>query len=164
MFDILQLNDMLVPELRELAERLGVQGYRKLNKKELVYKILDYQALAEGSERPAFEPGEDLDIPASITSREQFQNELYRPDDDEDDSFVPTPAVKEDPNSDQSSGDLVEDDPVAADEGIDLGGVLDLHIPAVVGVRNLWLPEEAHHPGAVFGGDAVGALGCGGAV
>ena len=83
MFDILQLNDMLVPELRELAERLGIQGYRKLNKKELVYKILDYQALAEGSERPAFEPGEDLDIPASITSREQFQNELYRPDDDE---------------------------------------------------------------------------------
>jgi hypothetical protein len=57
MFDILQLNDMLVPELRELAERLGIQGYRKLNKKELVYKILDYQALAEGSERPAFEPG-----------------------------------------------------------------------------------------------------------
>jgi transcription termination factor Rho len=112
MFDILQLNDMLVPELRELAERLGVQGYRKLNKKELVYKILDYQALAEGSERPAFEPGEDLDIPASITSREQFQNELYRPDDDEDDSFVPATAKKEaKPSSDQPEPENVEDDP-----------------------------------------------------
>lgn len=110
MFDILQLNDMLVPELRELAERLGIQGYRKLNKKELVYKILDTQALAEGSERPAFEPGEDLDIPASITSREQFQNELYRPD-DEDDSFVPTKAKKEANTSDQPEPDNVEDDP-----------------------------------------------------
>lgn len=111
MFDILQLNDMLVPELRELAERLGIQGYRKLNKKELVYKILDTQALAEGSERPAFEPGEDLDIPASITSREQFQNELYRPDDDEDDSFVPTTAKKEANTSDQPENDPVDEDP-----------------------------------------------------
>lgn len=46
MYDILQLNDMLVPELRELAESLGVDGYKKLNKQELVYTILDHQALA----------------------------------------------------------------------------------------------------------------------
>ena len=46
MYDILQLNDMLVPELRELAESLGVEGFKKLNKQELVYTILDHQALA----------------------------------------------------------------------------------------------------------------------
>jgi len=46
MYDILQLNDMLVPELRELAETLGVDGFKKLNKQELVYTILDHQALA----------------------------------------------------------------------------------------------------------------------
>lgn len=46
MYDILQLNDMLVPELRELAESLGVDGFKKLNKQELVYTILDHQALA----------------------------------------------------------------------------------------------------------------------
>ncbi len=46
MFDILQLNDMLVPELRDLAEKLGLQGYKRLNKQELIYKILDYQAVA----------------------------------------------------------------------------------------------------------------------
>jgi transcription termination factor Rho len=45
MLDILQLNDMLVPELKELAEKLGVSGYKKLNKQELIYKILDHQAL-----------------------------------------------------------------------------------------------------------------------
>jgi len=51
MFDILQLNDMLVPELRELAESYGLKGYKRLNKQELIYKILDHQALAgdEGS-------------------------------------------------------------------------------------------------------------------
>ena len=41
MYDILQLNDMLVPELKEIAEQLGLKGYKKLNKQELIYKILD---------------------------------------------------------------------------------------------------------------------------
>lgn len=41
----MQLNDMLVPELKELAERLGMTGYKRLNKQELIFKILDHQAL-----------------------------------------------------------------------------------------------------------------------
>ncbi len=45
MYDILQLNDMLVPELRDLAENLGMKSYKKLSKQELVYKILDEQAV-----------------------------------------------------------------------------------------------------------------------
>jgi transcription termination factor Rho len=47
MYDILQLNDMLVPELRELAESLGLKGISRLNKQELIYKILDQQAVVE---------------------------------------------------------------------------------------------------------------------
>lgn len=46
MFDILQLNDMLVPELREVAERIGLKGYKRLTKQELIYKILDQQAVS----------------------------------------------------------------------------------------------------------------------
>ncbi len=45
MYDIVQLNDMLVPELRELAESLNLKGYKRLNKQDLIYKILDQQAL-----------------------------------------------------------------------------------------------------------------------
>lgn len=44
MYDILQLNQMLVPELRDIADKLQLKGYKRLTKKELVYKILDYQA------------------------------------------------------------------------------------------------------------------------
>ena len=46
MYDILQLNDMLVPELKALAEKLEIKGYKRLNKQELIYKILDEQALS----------------------------------------------------------------------------------------------------------------------
>jgi len=45
MYDILQLNDMLVPELLDIAEQLKIQNAKKLGKQELVYKILDKQAL-----------------------------------------------------------------------------------------------------------------------
>ena len=47
MYDILQLNDRLVTELKEIAQRIGVKGYNKMTKQDLIYKILDEQALAE---------------------------------------------------------------------------------------------------------------------
>jgi transcription termination factor Rho len=48
MYDILQLNDMLVPELLDIAEQLNIPNAKKLDKQALVYKILDSQAI-EGS-------------------------------------------------------------------------------------------------------------------
>jgi len=45
MLDILQLNDMLVPELKALAEKIELKGYKRLSKQDLIYKILDHQAL-----------------------------------------------------------------------------------------------------------------------
>ena len=38
------LNVMLISELKEIAEGLGVKNAKKLDKEELVYKILDQQA------------------------------------------------------------------------------------------------------------------------
>ncbi len=46
MYDILQLNDMIVPELLDIAEQLKIANAKKLDKQELVYKILDSQAIA----------------------------------------------------------------------------------------------------------------------
>ena len=55
MYDILQLNDMLVPELKELAEKLSIKGYKRLNKQDLIYKILDQQAIS-GEQEPEKKP------------------------------------------------------------------------------------------------------------
>ena len=59
MYDILQLNDMLVPELHDIAEQLSIPDAKHLNKQDLIYKILDKQALsptngsaANGTEKP----------------------------------------------------------------------------------------------------------------
>lgn len=87
MYDILQLNDMLVPELRDIAERLGLSGYKRLNKQELIYRILDHQAVA-GNDLPT---GEDDDFVPAVEDDDDddyarnYQASKKRNDDSDDD-------------------------------------------------------------------------------
>jgi len=53
MYDILQLNDMLVPELLDIAEQLKISNAKKSDKQELIYKILDKQALTPNEKADA---------------------------------------------------------------------------------------------------------------
>lgn len=50
MYDIIELNGKLVSELRQIAKELGIPKVEKLLKKDLIYKILDYQALNPSQE------------------------------------------------------------------------------------------------------------------
>lgn len=52
MYDILQLNDMLVPELLDIAEKLDISNAKKANKQDLIYKILDKQAITTSETSP----------------------------------------------------------------------------------------------------------------
>ena len=86
MYDILQLNDMLVPELKELAEKIELTGYKRLNKQELIYKILDHQALSESEDNDDDndendDRDEERDAPRSRGRRSSREDE----DDDDDD-------------------------------------------------------------------------------
>ena len=45
MHDILELSEMLVPELREIAKQLKIKRTELLKKQDLIYKILDQQAI-----------------------------------------------------------------------------------------------------------------------
>ncbi|HQV06959.1 MAG TPA: Rho termination factor N-terminal domain-containing protein, partial [Chitinophagaceae bacterium] len=47
MYDILQLNEMLVPELVAVAEHLNIKNPKKLNKQDLIFQILDNQAITD---------------------------------------------------------------------------------------------------------------------
>jgi len=50
MYDIIELNSKLVAELKEIAKELNVEKYEGLKKQDLIYKILDYQALNPSKE------------------------------------------------------------------------------------------------------------------
>jgi transcription termination factor Rho len=55
MYDILQLNDMLVPELLDIAENLRIEDAKRLDKQGLIYIILDKQAVMGTEEKPSSE-------------------------------------------------------------------------------------------------------------
>ncbi len=50
MYDILELNSKLLPELKEIAKNLGVHKVESFRKTDLIYKILDLQAIKAANE------------------------------------------------------------------------------------------------------------------
>jgi transcription termination factor Rho len=67
MYDILQLNDMLVPELLDIAEQLKIPNAKKLDKQGLIYKILDSQAIAGSKGATAKDDGKRKRIVKTTT-------------------------------------------------------------------------------------------------
>ena len=55
MYDIVALNDMLVSDLKEIAVKLGIADLENMRKQDLIYKILDVQALNPVTEAPPTE-------------------------------------------------------------------------------------------------------------
>ena len=53
MYNIIQLNDKSLPELQAIAQELGIKKTDSLKKEELVYKILDEQAIAGATKKVA---------------------------------------------------------------------------------------------------------------
>ena len=45
MYDITELNQKLLPELKEIAKKLNIKRAESLRKQDLVYRILDQQAI-----------------------------------------------------------------------------------------------------------------------
>ena len=73
MYDILQLNQKTVIELKEIAKQLEVKKFQKLKKEDLIYQILDQQAVKpdsvksfkEDESQPATKPARKLPSPKS---------------------------------------------------------------------------------------------------
>jgi len=51
MYDILELNKMLVSDMRNIARELGIKKVELIKKQELIYKILDQQAINDSKEK-----------------------------------------------------------------------------------------------------------------
>ncbi len=73
MYDILQLNDMLLPELLDVAEQLNIPNLKKLDKQELIYKILDSQAVKE-SETTEAKPIKKARVKKPVTIKTSTTN------------------------------------------------------------------------------------------
>jgi transcription termination factor Rho len=102
MYDILQLNDMLVPELLDIAEQLNIPNTKKMDKQELVYKILDSQAIAgsKGGSASTDDKGKRRRIIKATTgiTTEEAVVEDSGPEKKSNKKITPMPAKKDDKN------------------------------------------------------------------
>ena len=57
MYDIIELNNHDLAELRDIAKRLSVSDVEKLGKQDLIFKILDRQALMPADQLNAIKKG-----------------------------------------------------------------------------------------------------------
>jgi transcription termination factor Rho len=79
MYDILQLNDMLVPELHDIAEQLAITNYKKLEKQDLVLKILDKQAVEGGDNGKDEKPKRKRIIKATGKDADELKEKTVAP-------------------------------------------------------------------------------------
>jgi len=88
MYDIMQLNEMPLPELRQLAANFKVPQYKSLSKQELIFKILDKQSSVpadsegeskkmtkSGRRKIEVKPKNTLPIP-TLSFKERADNEV----------------------------------------------------------------------------------------
>ncbi len=79
MYDIAQLNDLLVPELHDIADQLNISNSKKMNKQELVSTILDKQTDMTNNKTSDGEKPKRKRIPKTdAVGAEPQQEELFK--------------------------------------------------------------------------------------
>ncbi len=89
MYDITQLNDMLVPELKDIADQLSIPHAQKTDKQVLIYSILDRQAVAESGEKNA----------APERSRRKRIAKANTPNESSQAEVITAPDIQQQPNA-----------------------------------------------------------------
>ena len=109
MYDIIELNNKLATELKEIAKELNIPKYEALKKQELIYKILDQQAL---------NPTTD-DLQKEKEKKER--NHIFRPKK----KIVANSHVKIEPSLDTIKETVIPETPVIPDISITKELVVD---------------------------------------
>lgn len=103
MYDIIELNNKDVPELREIAKNLGISDVDKLAKQDLIFKILDKQAVMTEKEVAAVR---NSDTPKSIIApipEKELTPLIGGPEDDDEDDMPPVQVEYQPPQEEANT-------------------------------------------------------------
>ncbi len=112
MYTEAQLNDMLVPELREIADPFHISNYKKMGKSELVGAIVDAQIAGEADKKDRkrlLRPRKKKETPVDDEVSEKFSNtQLTIEDEHPIEEPEPEPEVVEEQPQDDQVNTVVE--------------------------------------------------------
>ena len=101
MYNINQLGNKDLGELQEIASEMGLKGVKSLERQDLIYRILDEQAISEAQKKVATEEGKNERRQRNRINKKEVANKVYSADKDKAEKvndipkIVSTPIVEE---------------------------------------------------------------------
>ena len=120
MYNINQLGNKELGELQEIANEMGLKGVKSLERQDLIYRILDEQAIAEAQKKVATEEGKSERRQRNRINKKEVANKVYSADKGKAEKvndipkIVSTPIAeekkdKEEPSSTPAQGEKIVD-------------------------------------------------------
>ena len=93
MYNIIQLNNKEVGELQEIANEMGIKGVKSLERQDLIYRILDEQAIAGAQKKVAAEEGKSERRQRTRINKKEVANKVYSADQNKAEKINDTPKI-----------------------------------------------------------------------
>ena len=117
MYDILELNKKLVPELRDIAKELSIKRVESYKKQDLIYKILDTQAIREAEKNVKRTAPKEQNVQKK-EERSTFKNFLRKKQESPKEETLP--PEKEDISRNKKRQRREREEPVPKTERVDI--------------------------------------------
>ena len=93
MYNIIQLNNKEVGELQEIANEMGIKGAKSLERQDLIYRILDEQAIVGAQKKVAAEEGKSERRQRARINKKEVANKVYSADKNKAEKINDTPKI-----------------------------------------------------------------------
>ena len=101
MYNIIQLSNKELGELQEIANEMGIKGIKSLERQDLIYRILDEQAIAGAQKKVATEEGKNERRQRNRINKKEVANKVYSADKDKAEKVNDTPKIIATPISEE---------------------------------------------------------------
>ncbi len=103
MYNIIQLTNKDLGELQEIANEMGIKGIKSLERQDLIYRILDEQAIAGAQKKVAAEEDRNERRQRTRINKKEVANKVYSADKDKAEKVDDTPKIVATPIAQQET-------------------------------------------------------------
>ena len=102
MYNIIQLTNKDLGELQEIANEMGIKGIKSLERQDLIYRILDEQAIAGAQKKVAAEEDRNERRQRTRINKKEVASKVYSADKDKAEKVNDTPKIVATPIAQES--------------------------------------------------------------
>ena len=116
MYNIIQLTNKELGELQEIANEMGIKGAKSLERQDLIYRILDEQAIAGAQKKVATDESKNERRQRTRINKKEVANKVYSADKDKAEKINDTPKIVAIPIIEEKKEEQAASQPIASKE------------------------------------------------